>query len=132
MGRLSASGAGGASSDIPASSKYVYNEVTNVTPGIETTISTYTAISGKDCFLQSVEYSGTNIATFRVYINGTVVDKQYTYFTYYNGLFQYLTGNSTSPGISLNTGDVVLITGIQNRSSTCDFNANIQILEVQE
>lgn len=131
MARVSSSGAGGAGGSPVSDSVYRYNEVTNVNPGIETTISTYIAISTAECYLQAISCSGTNVAEYRVYINSTVVDKKYTYFTEFNLNFGYFTGNTTTPGIKLITGDIVSIRAIQNRGSTCNFNALLQILEVE-
>jgi hypothetical protein len=131
MARVGASGTGGASGSPQATPVYVYNEVTNVNPGIETTIATYTAVAGVACSLQSISSSSTNVTIFLVYINSNVVDKQYGSYTQYNVFFQYFTGNTTAPGIPLNTGDVVKVTAIQNQTSTANFNAVIQILEVE-
>lgn len=128
MARISASGSGGAGGSPSASSTYVYAEVTNVAPGVETVITSYTAVGGD--YLQQVSVSGTNVAEFRVYKNGAVMDKTYTSFTEYNEWFDYFTGNDNNPGLKLIAGDVIIIKGLQNRSSTCSFNAVIQILEV--
>jgi hypothetical protein len=130
MARISASGAGGASTDIPANSVYTYNEVTNVNPGIETIIATYNVNAGANCYLQMISASGTNKAEFRIYKNTDIIDKKYTYYTEFNTEFDYFTGNNTAPGIKLESGDVIYIKAIQNRPTTCDFNAIIQVLEV--
>jgi hypothetical protein len=130
MARVSSSGAGGAGGSPLANSVYNYNEVTNVSPGVETTIVTYTAVSTANCYLQYVESSGTNVSQFRVYINAAVVDKKYGSWTQYNVEFAYFTGNTTAPGIKLSTGDVVTITGVQSSTTTSNFNAVIQVLEI--
>ncbi len=127
MARISASGNGGAGGSPLADSVYVYNEVTNVSPGVETLIVSYTATG--TAYMQQVKVSGTNVAEFRVYKNTIVVDKAYTSFTQYNELFEYFTGNSTAPGVLLIAGDLIEIKAIQNRPSTCSFSAVIQILE---
>lgn len=128
MARISASGSGGSGGSPLADSVYIYNEVTNVVPAVETTIATYTA-SGT-AYLQQVKVSGTNMAEYRIYKNGSVIDKVYSSLTEFNDSVNYFTGNDTAPGIKLMASDLIEIKGIQNRPSTCSFNAVIQILEV--
>lgn len=130
MARTSASGGGGAGGAPAAGSVYRYNEVTNVLPGLETLITSYTAVSTADCYLQQVASSGTNMAEFRVYINGVVSDKQYSSLTQFGVQFDYFTGNTSVPGVKLSTGDIVTVKALQNRPYSCNFNATIQILEV--
>jgi hypothetical protein len=131
MARVSSSGSGGAGGSPQANSVYTYNEVTNVNPGIETTIVTYTAPSGVNTYLQFATVSSTNVSIFLIYVNSSLVGKKYGSYTQYNVDFEYFTGNTTAPGITLNTGDVVKVTAIQNQTTTANFDAVIQSLEVE-
>lgn len=108
---------------------YVYNEVTNISPGIETTIATYTVLGPNPSYLQIIGSAGQNIGEIRVYKNASVIDKFYLYYTAFNAEFDYRTNVGGVPGIELLTGDVILVTGLNNSTSTCNFNAKIQVLE---
>lgn len=99
------------------SQSYQYNEVTSVGSSTLTTVLTYIAISNK--LLNLVKVSGTNIAEYRVLINGSVVCKERTYF-----------GNSLNLEIpmlytKIAIGDTLEIKVIHFRSSLGDFNSTI-------
>lgn len=109
-----------------------YNEITNVTNNTETTIVSYSAISGTSCYLQLVQMGGQNIAEYHVYRNASIIDKQYTYFTQYNAQSDYRTDNSNIPGILLADGDVVYVkvVNVSPGLTTSNFNGRIQVLQV--
>ncbi len=109
----------------------VYNEVTSVTSGVETSISTYTVPTGVSSYLIQIECAGNNNGIYIVYRNGSVIDKKYT--TYGAPLdikFDFEVGYSSVPGLELATGDVILVTVTQASTSMGTFNAKIQALEV--
>lgn len=105
-----------------------YNEITNVASGIESTIVTYTVPLTNSFFLTKILTSGTDVAEFRLYLNSTIIDKRYTSFTEYNTKFEFDVA-SQATGLKLNAGDVLVVTAIQNRADTCNFNGNILIIE---
>ena len=110
------------------SNKIVYNEVTSVAAATLTTILTYTVPSVTTASLQQVMVSGTNIATFEVYINAVKISKKRTYFQNLNEEFIYaVTSNN---GYSVTTGDVIQIKVEHNRPNLGDFEATVQLIEL--
>lgn len=109
---------------------YAYNEITNVAVGIETTITTYTVTSVNGAYLQLIGSSGQNIGEIRIYKNNIIIDKNYLYYTGFNVNFDYRASVSGTPGVSLDTGDIIYVKGLNNSVGTCNFNAKIQVLEV--
>jgi len=106
-----------------------YNEVLSVTPGVETTIVTYTVPSGRIAYLSRTEYSGTNIATYTVKINGATQDKKRTnYATSLNE--STILNSSGNTGIALVAGDVVIVTATHTNVSTGDFNSRVETVEI--
>lgn len=112
----------------PGELKSFYNEVTSLASGILTTIQTYTAPVGRKSYFQKVEYSGTNIAEYTVYINASVEGKKRTYFgAELNGEIKFV---ETGTGLPLQVGDVVTVKVIHSRPDLGDFNSRIQVIEV--
>lgn len=110
---------------------YEYNEVLTVPSATETAIVTYTVPVAKTSYLQLVTASGTNIAEYRLKINGTVIAKKYTYFSGdLSADFNLRNESDSNPGILLNAGDIVTITAIHNRGFSGNFNATIIAFEV--
>lgn len=106
-----------------------YNEVLAVASGVETTIVTYTVPSGRIAYLSRTEYSGTNIATYAVKINGTTQDKKRTnYATSLNE--STILNSSGNTGIALVAGDVVTVTATHTNASTGDFNSRVETVEI--
>lgn len=104
-----------------------YNEANSVSSGANTTIVTFTAGIGVNSFLSKIDYSGDNIAKFTVEINGSVIDKQRTYFgSSLNGTFNFA---ESSKGLRILPGDVVTLKVIHSRLSSGDFNGRIQVVE---
>ena len=101
-----------------------YNEVLSVASGITTTLTTYTVPSGRRGYLVVCEYSGENIATYVVNINGNPQDKKRTNYGTSLNAFTAFNSNSNT-GVALNSGDVVTVTVIQNGTSVADYNARI-------
>lgn len=58
----------------------VFDEVGPVASSTTTTVVEYTVPTGKTFFLALVEFSGENIATYEVYIDGVRKRKKNTYF----------------------------------------------------
>lgn len=97
-----------------------FNEVTSVPSNIQTTIQTITILQKSR--LQRINVSGTNIATYEVYINGTLFDRQRSYFTQLNLFFEF----GEQP---LNVSDVIVVKVFHTRPTVGDFNSKIQIIE---
>lgn len=98
-----------------------YNEVTSVATGVLTTVVTYSAV--QNTRLKVCEFSGTNIATYTILVNGTPINKKNTYYGILDGKFDF------SKGYNLISGDLVTVTAIHNRPDPGDFNAFILVLK---
>ena len=98
-----------------------YNEVLSVASSILTTVTTYTAI--QPTRIKWIDVSGTNIATYTVYVNGTPISKKRTYYGNLDNSFQY------SKGYALLTSDVVAVKVEHTQPSVGDFNAFILVLK---
>ena len=105
-------------------SVYVFNDISSVPSSVETTIATYTVPSGKTASINLCELSGSNIATFNLYIGASLVSRKRTYFGNLNEQMQF-----TNKGYELNPGEVVTLKVIHVRPDLGDFEANIQIKE---
>jgi hypothetical protein len=110
--------------------RVLYNEVTSIAVGVETTINTYTAPVGKIAYLLTINCSGGNRAAYSIYNNGTLFDKQYTPVTNLSALFDYKTGSSSVPGMVIAVGNTITVTVINNGSDSTMFNSRLMILEV--
>lgn len=108
-----------------------YNEINSVPVAVETTIVSY-LVNNTISFLQSVSASGSNIGEIRVYVNATVIDKRYLYYTSFNVYFDYKTFLTSAPGNLIANGSTIYVKGVNNGQSvdTCSFNATIQVAEV--
>mgnify|MGYP000857508316 CR=1 FL=1 len=105
-----------------------YNEVSSVASGVTTDVLTYTVPGTDTYFLSKIEYSGENVATYWVDINGSTVDKQRTYFGgALNGSFHFSDGTS---GLAVSAGDMIKLRVVHQRPMVGDFNARIQLTQL--
>lgn len=109
--------------------KSFYAEITSVASSTPTVIQTYTVPSGVSAFLQKITMSGTNIATYELLVNATVIDKKRTWF---NGSLneEFDLSDFSKDGIPLNPGDVVSVRVTHIRPDLGDFNSRLQVVEV--
>lgn len=96
-----------------------FNEVSSVATGILTTLLTYIVPVGNPISLFIAEVSGTNIADYRVLIDGSRIARQYTYFG------GNLNTEFTFQGYKLNAGQIITIEVLQSRPYVGDFSARI-------
>lgn len=109
--------------------KSTYNEVGSVANSSLTTVTTYTVPVGKTASLNSADVSGSNIATYTVEINATVVDKKYTWFGgQLSERFNFTTPSGGSQ--QLVAGDVVRVRVEHGRPMVGSFNAKIDVVEI--
>jgi hypothetical protein len=105
----------------------ILGEADGVVSGIETTVDTLTIPSGHSGFLYRIEFSGTNSAMYKVYINGTLQSQGLTpIIGPYDGSFNYSAG--VNGGLPLNQNDQVVVTVIHSRPDPGDFTSRIQYL----
>lgn len=107
-----------------------YNEITNVAPGVESTVVSYTAGMVGQQFLLLNEVSGENIGEVKVYRNGVAMDKKYLSYMSFNVDFDYRSDSAACPGYKLTGGDLIEIKATNRGNSNCSFNGKIQVLEV--
>lgn len=113
---------GGVVSGTAATQLSSYDEITGLASGIEQTIVSFTAAA--DCKLVKIDVSGTNIATYDVRLNSSLIDRKRTYFG--NSLNEAFNFRS---GLNVPSGQTVEVSVYHNRPSMGDFNARIQIEE---
>lgn len=109
--------------------KNTFNEITGVAQGIQTTVAAYTVPVLKHGYLSRIDYSGTNIATYDVQINGMVQDKKRTNYAVSLNDFTNFESNGNT-GIPLFAGDIIIVTVLHDRPTVGDFNARILSIEV--
>lgn len=108
----------------------LYNEVSTIAVGIETTINTYTAPVGKISYLLTITSSGGNRATYNIYNNGVLFDRVYSNVTALTGNFDYKTGSGSVPGMVIPEGNTIDVKVVNAGNSAADYNARFMILEV--
>lgn len=106
-----------------------FNEVNSIAVGMETIINTFTAPVGKISYLLTIFNSGENRAQYNVYINGVLLDRQYSGLTTLNALFDYKTGVFSVPGRVVVVGDLVEVKVVNSGTSTANYNSRIMVLE---
>ena len=108
--------------------KVKYDEITSVASSSETTIVSFTALSGRDTFLQGVTVSGTNIAAFKVKVNGAVIDLKRTYFGG-NLNEEFIFNGQNNSGVVISVGQTITVTVEHSRPMSGDFNSKILYME---
>lgn len=113
----------------PELMKNTYDEALAVASGSETDVVTYTVPVGKTASLQRVEFSGENIAQYRVYLNGSVIASRRTkQGGDLSGEFVF--EGAGEEGLPLAAGDVVRLTTLHGRPANGNFEGRIQVLEI--
>lgn len=101
-----------------------YGAITNVASSVESTVASYTVPIGKDFYLVRTLISGTNIALYRLKVNGTTISTRRTWFA--DRLSdQVETSGQPNTGVHIVQGDVVSITVEHTRPTLGDFEATI-------
>lgn len=109
-------------------SKNIYNEVSSVASSTTTSIVTYTVPLGKKATLNLVEFTGSNIGTYEVRVNGSNIAKKRTWF---NGNMSGEFNFSSFPnhGIILSAGDIIRLRVTHDRPMVGDFEGRILLVE---
>lgn len=108
----------------PYTNIYTFNAISTVASGIETTILTYTVPVGKTASIRLSEMTGTNIATFNLYLGLTLINRKRTFFGNLNTAMEF-----ANRGYTLTAGQIVSLKVIHNRPFAGNFEANLQIRE---
>lgn len=113
----------------PEVMKNTYDEALAVASGSETDVVTYTVPVGKTGSLQRVEFSGENIAQYRVYLNGSKIASSRTkQGGDLSGEFVF--EGAGEEGLPLVAGDMVRLTTLHGRPANGNFEGRIQVLEI--
>lgn len=101
-----------------------YDLALSLASGSETTIVSYTVPASKIFYLERVSFSGTNIARFRLELDGSEFERAYTYFSGpLHGQFNF---DSIDSGKICTAGQVITLKVIHARPSSGDFSGRIQ------
>lgn len=103
---------------------YSFNNITAVPMGVETSIISYIVPNGKNANLIFSEMSGTNVATFNLYLGASLINKKRTFFGDLNNTMEF-----KNKGFYLTSGQVITLKVIHTRPDTGEFEANLQIKE---
>lgn len=109
--------------------KEYFNQAPAVVSGSETNVIIYTVPPAIKALLQRIDVGGANIAEFRYYKNNVLTRMKRTYWG--AGLcesFDFFTG--AEEGIPLVAGDVVKITALHEQPQPGDFEATVQVQEI--
>ena len=109
--------------------KTKFDEAPSVASGSETSVVSYTVPSGKTARLHRVTYSGENVATYNLYIAGSIEERRRTHFG------ADLTGDMRFTGAAKEgplypAGTVIQLKVLHTRPSAASFNGRIQVLEI--
>lgn len=110
--------------------RVLFNPVSTIAIGIETNINSYTAPAGKIAYLLSILNSSENRGQFNIYNNGVLFDQQYNNLTNLSILFDYKTGSGSVPGFVVPVGNTILVTNINQGTTTANCSSRFLILEV--
>ena len=102
--------------------KSYFFQLANVVTGMTEDLCSYTPTV--TVYLQKIEFSGTNIASFELYIDGVLQDKKLTFF---NGNLENIF--NFNAGLNVAAGKNITVKVYHNRPDPGDFTARIQILE---
>lgn len=105
-----------------------YDEVQSVVSGIETVLVSITLTSGKTYQFQRVQFSGEQIALYKVYINNVAVASSRTHHgSGLSGAIEFV--GAGQEGLPVVAGDVIELRALHNRPGTGDFEGRIQLYE---
>lgn len=108
--------------------KSFFGQALLVASATETLIINYVVPLGKSADLIKCEFSGTNIATFNIYLNTFLIS---VYRSYFSGPLssEIQFACESISGLPLVAGDTVELKVIHGRPMPGDFDGRIQVLE---
>ena len=108
--------------------KTVFEEISSVAVGATELLLAHTVLPGTESILLKIEVSGTNIATYDLYINGTINARKRTYFS---GDFvtSFDFGTTLSTALKLVEGDQLEVRVTNFRPYLGDFEARFQYIQ---
>lgn len=105
--------------------KSLFSTASSVASGVLTTVLTYIVPLATDSYAKRIEASGSNIATYEVYVDAVLVARQRTYFgSALNCIFDFGTG------IKYTAGTNIQVKIIHQRPTLGDFEVRLQVNEV--
>lgn len=106
-----------------------FGSISSLSSGSLTTIVTYTVPVGKKFFLQLVDGSGENIATYDLEVSSTAIARRRTYFG--SSLDVVITFAQASKGIEYPAGTVIRLR-VEHARTTMSADFDGRILGVEE
>lgn len=100
--------------------KNVFNEIDNVANGVTSTIISYSVPANTK--LLSLDFGGTNVASYSLYIDNVLSAKKYTFFQNLNERFDF------KEGMPVPIGSTITLEVIHNRPDIGSFNCNMLVL----
>jgi hypothetical protein len=109
--------------------KTMFDEAPAVASGSETLIISYSVPIGKIALLQRITFSGENVATYNLYINGSIEERKRTHFgADLSGEMVFLGGGEEGPKYV--PGDTIELKVLHTRPNPGSFNGRIQVMEL--
>lgn len=109
--------------------QYAYNEINSIAKDTETTILSFTAPNGVATYLQTIDASGTNIADYKVKVDGNIIDRKRTmHGVGLNAEFKF--DGKSNNGYPLSPGQIVTVTVEHSRPQTGNFNSKLQVIQI--
>lgn len=103
-----------------------YNEVSSVSSGVLTPVSSYTVPGGKTATVERIYISSDTVSEFSIFVNTVQVDIKRLYWSQFDGTLDYV---SSGIGFKLLSGDVITVKAIHNRPDVATFDSRIQVVE---
>jgi hypothetical protein len=111
--------------DVP---RNIFNTVMNVAQGVETTLLEYTVPSGKRAVIIRTQYSGEQIALYKLYVDNVQQAASRTYHgAGLSGSIEF--SDAISNGLVVASGSVVKIAVIHGRPGVGQFDTRLQVVE---
>ena len=107
----------------------IYNTALSVATGTTVDLLTYTVPIGKTAYLLLTDVSGTNIATYDIFLNGIQIARKRTYF---GGPISevFLFGETLASAVPIAASTQVKVRVNNYRPTVADFEARLQLIEV--
>lgn len=118
------SGGGGGGSVTTLNILSSYQERTSVAMGVTVNVISHTFSLTNDSKIRAISVSGTNIATYEMFIDSVLIEKKRTYFgSSLDAVFDF------SQGYRVPIGATLEIKAHHFRPSSADFNATLKYTE---
>lgn len=109
-------------------SRNIFGSINGVPANVETQIVQYTVPEGKRAVIVRAEYSGEQIALYKVYVDNIQQAARRTHHGIgLTGQFEFT--DAISSGLVIPTGSIIKVTVVHNRPGLGQFDSRIQVVE---